>query len=117
MLYNRQGKIVDAMGIKIWRVLLTTHVFLPDYSSGTEILTFNTAIELQRLGYEVEVCTGFPARPGLADSQRFDSYEYAGIKVNSSFIMPSRWGAIKCCRGRIQQPFLCALVSRILGEF
>lgn len=67
------------------RVLLTTHVFLPDYSSGTEILTFNTARELQRLGHEVEVCTGFPARPGLADSQRFDNYEYAGIKVNRFF--------------------------------
>lgn len=67
------------------RVLLTTHVFLPDHSSGTEILTFNTARELQRLGHEVEVCTGFPARPGLADSQRFDNYEYAGIKVNRFF--------------------------------
>lgn len=67
------------------RVLLTTHVFLPDYSSGTEILTFNTARELLRLGHEVEICTGFPAQPGLADSQRFDKYEYAGIKVNRFF--------------------------------
>ena len=67
------------------RVLLTTHVFLPEYSSGTEILTLNTAKELQRLGHEVEICTGFPARPGLADSQRFDTYEYAGIKVNRFF--------------------------------
>lgn len=67
------------------RVLLTTHVFLPEYSSGTEILTFNAAIELQRLGHEVEICTGFLARPGLSDSQRFDSYEYAGIKVNRFF--------------------------------
>lgn len=67
------------------KVLLTTHVFLPDYSSGTEILTFNTAKELQRLGHEVEICTGFMAQPGLADSQRFDSYEYDGIKVNRFF--------------------------------
>lgn len=67
------------------RVLLTTHVFLPDYSSGTEILTFNTARELQRLGHEVEICTGFPAQLGLADPQRFDTYEYAGIKVNRFF--------------------------------
>ncbi|UUZ69981.1 glycosyltransferase family 4 protein [Polaromonas sp. P2-4] len=61
---------------------MTTHVFLPDYSSGTEILTLNTARELQRLGHEVEICTGFPARPGLADSQRFDTYEYEGIQVH-----------------------------------
>lgn len=67
------------------RVVLTTHVFLPDYSSGTEILTFNFAKELQSLGHEVEICTGFLARPGLEDYQRFDSYEYAGIKVNRFF--------------------------------
>lgn len=64
------------------RVLLTTHVFLPDYSSGTEILTFNTAKQLQSLGHDVEICTGFPARPGLEDSQRFDTYEYEGLQVH-----------------------------------
>ena len=64
------------------RVLLTTHVFLPDYSSGTEILTLNTARELQRLGHMVEICTGFPARPGLIDTERFDTYEYEGIQVH-----------------------------------
>lgn len=67
--------------VAIVKVLLTTHVFLPDYSSGTEILTLNTARELQRRGHEVEICTGFPAKPGLADGQRFDSYEYDGIRV------------------------------------
>ena len=64
------------------KILLTTHVFLPDYSSGTEILTLDTARELRRLGHEVEICTGFPARPGLSDAQRFDSYEYEGIPVH-----------------------------------
>lgn len=63
------------------RILLTTHVFLPDFSSGTEILTFNTAKELQCLGHEVEVCTGFLAKPGLKDERRFDSYNYDGIPV------------------------------------
>lgn len=64
------------------RILLTSHVFLPDYASGTEILTFSTAKELQRQGHEVEVCTGYPARPGLTDAQRFDGYEYEGIRVH-----------------------------------
>lgn len=64
------------------RILLTTHVFLPDYSSGTEILTLDTARELRRMGHEVEICTGFPARPRLTDDQRFDSYEYDGIQVH-----------------------------------
>lgn len=64
------------------RIVLTTHVFLPDYSSGTEILTLDTARELQRHGHEVEICTGFPSRPGLADSERFDTYVYEGIRVH-----------------------------------
>lgn len=64
------------------RVLLTTHVFLPDYSSGTEVLTFNTGRELQLLGHEVEICCGFMTRPGLADSERFDTYVYEGIRVH-----------------------------------
>lgn len=67
------------------KLLLTSHVFLPDYSSGTEVLTFSTAKELQRLGHEVEVVTGFMARPGLKDSQHFDTYEYDGIRVNRFF--------------------------------
>lgn len=66
-------------------ILLTTHVFLPDHSAGTEVLTFNTAKELQRHGHEVEVVTGFMAQPGLADSQRFDTYEYEGIQVSRFF--------------------------------
>lgn len=45
-------------------------------------MTFSTAKQLQSLGHEVEICTGFPAGPGLADSQRFDAYEYEGIQVH-----------------------------------
>lgn len=64
------------------KIVLTTHVFLPDHSAGTEILTFNTAKELQRLGHHVEICTGLPKQFGLPDSQRFDTYEYEGINVH-----------------------------------
>ena len=64
------------------RLLLTTHVFLPDYSSGTEILTLNVAKELQHLGHQVEICTGFLAQPGLPDLHRYDTYEYEGIQVH-----------------------------------
>lgn len=67
------------------RILLTSHVFLPDYSSGTEILTFNTARELQHQGHEVEICTGFPVLENRADSQRFDTYLYEGIRVHRFF--------------------------------
>jgi glycosyltransferase involved in cell wall biosynthesis len=64
------------------KILLTTHVFLPEHSAGTEILTFHSAKELQARGHEVEICTGFQAKPGLNDEQRFDDYEYEGLRVH-----------------------------------
>lgn len=67
------------------KILLTTHLFLPDHSAGTEILTFNTAKELQRQGHEVEVITGFMAKPGVKDEDRFDTYIFDGIRVNRFF--------------------------------
>jgi glycosyltransferase involved in cell wall biosynthesis len=57
-------------------------MFLPDFSAGTEVLTYSTAKELQRCGHEVRVFTGYPAPRGLADSHRFDNYEYDGIPVS-----------------------------------
>lgn len=63
------------------KILLTAHQFLPEYSAGTEILTFDAAKELQRLGHEVFVFTGYPERGELEDSERFDRYVYDGIPV------------------------------------
>lgn len=65
------------------RILLTVHLFLPDYYSGTEILALHTAQQLQRLGHDVHVLAGYPASPiqSIADSDRFDSYWYQGIPV------------------------------------
>ena len=63
------------------RILLTVHQFLPEYSAGTEILTFDTAKELQRLGHEVFVFTGFPTKAKINDADRFDRYSYEGIQV------------------------------------
>lgn len=63
------------------KILLTVHQFLPEYSSGTEVLTFETAKELQRLGHEVLIFTGFPASKPLRDEERFDSYHYQGLQV------------------------------------
>ena len=63
------------------KIVLTVHQFLPDYSAGTEILTFETAQGLRRLGHEVIVFAGYPARVALRDEERFDHYEVAGIPV------------------------------------
>ncbi len=64
------------------KILLLVHLFLPDYFSGTEILTLHTAQELRSRGHEVEVFTGFPGAAGVSDDQRFDSYEFEGIPVS-----------------------------------
>jgi len=54
---------------------------VPEYFAGTEVLTFETAKELLKLGHEVSVFTGFPASNSPADEERFDSYEYEGLHV------------------------------------
>ena len=46
------------------KILLTTHQFLPEYFSGTKILAFQVAKELQIRGHEVSVSTGTPATGG-----------------------------------------------------
>ncbi|NVO01010.1 MAG: glycosyltransferase family 4 protein [Geobacteraceae bacterium] len=64
------------------KILLTTILFLPEYSAGTEVLTYSTAKELQRLGHDVHVLTGFPGEKILPDENRFDSYVHDGIPVS-----------------------------------
>jgi len=63
------------------RIVLTVHQFLPEHVSGTEILTLHTAEELKRRGHDVTVFTGYPVKTTLRDDDRFDSYEYHGIRV------------------------------------
>lgn len=63
------------------RILLTVHQFLPDFHTGTEILTFDTAKALMARGHEVLVFTGFPARERVEDCRRFDRYTHDGIPV------------------------------------
>ena len=57
------------------------HQFFPQFSAGTEVLTYSVARELMRRGHEVSVFTGHPSSPELADDERFDEYEFDGIHV------------------------------------
>lgn len=73
------------------KIVLTTHQFLPEYSAGTEVLTYETAKELQRRGHEVDVWTGFPADPATAVKMPVTRYEYNGLPVyryNHSYKVP-----------------------------
>jgi glycosyltransferase involved in cell wall biosynthesis len=64
------------------KIVLTVHQFLPEYGSGTEVLTLDTTKELQRLGHDVSVFTGFPEREAISDDRRFDAYVYQDVQVH-----------------------------------
>lgn len=73
------------------KVVLTTHQFLPEFSAGTEVLTYETAMELKSRGLDVEVWTGFPADPETAKQRPIESYRHTGLQVhryNHSFNIP-----------------------------
>jgi glycosyltransferase involved in cell wall biosynthesis len=63
------------------KILLTAHQFLPHFSSGTEIMTYEVAKELKSNGHQVSVFTCFPSHKPLHDEERFDRYVYEGIDV------------------------------------
>ncbi len=63
------------------RVLLTTHQFFPDFSSGTETLALGVARELVARGVDVRILTGYPGQKSLDDAGRCDEYEYEGLTV------------------------------------
>ena len=76
------------------KILYLSHQFLPDYSAGTEILTYNTAKEILRRGHKAGVFTGYPVKGRVTPLKSFDWYEYDGISVdrfyhsNTSSILP-----------------------------
>lgn len=63
------------------RILLTTHQFFPEYTAGTEVLTYSVARELMSRGHTVHVFTGYPGSADLHDDDRFDEYDFDGIHV------------------------------------
>ncbi|MDY0390580.1 MAG: glycosyltransferase family 4 protein [Desulfobulbus oligotrophicus] len=63
------------------KIILTVHQFLPEYNSGTEVLTYSVAKNLVERGHEVTVLTGTPAKTSLNDDERFDEYQIDGIRV------------------------------------
>jgi glycosyltransferase involved in cell wall biosynthesis len=63
------------------KILLTAHQFVPEYNSGTEILTFHVAKKIISLGHKVFVLTGYPAQSDMPDELRFDEYDIEGVHV------------------------------------
>jgi glycosyltransferase involved in cell wall biosynthesis len=63
------------------KILLTTHQFFPQFTAGTEVLTYGVARELLRRGHTVHIFTGHPGQPDVPEEERFDEYEHDGIHV------------------------------------
>ena len=65
------------------RVLLTAHQFLPRHSSGTEILTRDTGLEMLARGHAVHVLTVDPDAWGRSIDVSHEDYDYRGLKVRA----------------------------------
>lgn len=63
------------------RVILALHQFLPEFFSGTEVLTHRVATGLRRRGHEVMVFSATPVTAEIQDDERFEWREFDGIPV------------------------------------
>lgn len=63
------------------RILYVSHLFLPRYSGGTEVLTFQVAREMARRGHEVEVLACEDWRGGSEPVSGYDE-AYEGLPVH-----------------------------------
>lgn len=64
------------------KILLTVHQFFPRHSSGTEVLTRDTGLELLARGHEVHVLTTAPTDQASIDV-RYEDYDHRGLKVRA----------------------------------
>ncbi|MDW7684978.1 MAG: glycosyltransferase family 4 protein [Bacillota bacterium] len=63
------------------KILLTVHQFLPKYSSGTEVLTYETAKALLDRGHDVRVLTAEPVERETALNNAYLTDQYNNITV------------------------------------
>jgi glycosyltransferase involved in cell wall biosynthesis len=70
------------------KILYTVHQFLPDFFSGTEILTYDTAKEMVKRGHEVCIFTGHLGKQEKGPSSATDAYEVNGLPVYRFFYAP-----------------------------
>lgn len=63
------------------RVVLTTHLFLPEFAGGTETLVHSIAKHLIDKGHEALVVTGFEDKNAINSEPEFDEYIHEGVPV------------------------------------
>jgi glycosyltransferase involved in cell wall biosynthesis len=63
------------------RIILNTHLFLPEFSGGTETLVHGVATALTQKGHSVLVLTGWDDKDPLEADDQFDEYILDSIRV------------------------------------
>ncbi len=100
------------------KIVLITHQFLPEYSSGTEILTYSTAKAFQNAGHIVEIITGYPVEFISDKTIDFDSYEYDGLHVKRYFRRKERMRELgSIMEGSYHDPFAANWFKEYLNTF
>ncbi|WP_025915738.1 glycosyltransferase family 4 protein [Herminiimonas sp. CN] len=100
------------------RILLTVHQFFPQFTFGTEVLTYSVARELIARGHEVRVLTGYPTDRNLADEERFDEYLFEGIQVYRFYhVYSTAAGQPSKRRLGYDNPLAAAYFKQVLDRF
>lgn len=97
------------------RILLTAHQFLPKHSSGTEVLTRDTGLEMLRRGHEVHVLTVDPAESKKSLDVRYEDYDYRGLKVRA-LRLPKRRLPGEVIRDEYDNDLVAEHVRRYVNE-
>jgi glycosyltransferase involved in cell wall biosynthesis len=99
------------------RVLLTVHQFLPDHSSGTEVLTFHVAKELLRLGHEVRIVTGSFAKRGSKRDALVERYTYREVDIHRYRHSPKPSAGSNVVRREYDNRQFASELRQILGDW
>jgi glycosyltransferase involved in cell wall biosynthesis len=100
------------------RIILTTHLFLPEFFGGTETLVRDIAVALKERGHIVVVVTGYPLErePGIAD--QFDEYDIDSLRVvRFKYRRTTPVGSRNPMRNDYANPFFEAGFQKLLEEF
>ena len=100
------------------RIILTTHLFLPEFFGGTETLVRDIALALKEKGHAVVVVTGYPleCQPGIAE--HFDEYDIDSLRVvRFKYQRTAPGGARNPMRDDYANPIFETGFQKLLNEF
>ena len=100
------------------RIILTTHLFFPDFFGGTETLVHDVAVALKESGYSVVIVTGHPwdRQSGFID--HFDELDVDSLRVvRFNYQRASIGGSLNPMRDDYANPVFEAGFEKLLEEF